>query len=75
VYGDETRMSDLQLRKGGQFTLLFDFGDSYRFHFQLADVVAGEQQQEVRLLETSGEMVHQYSVFQEDLLVADNALE
>jgi hypothetical protein len=26
-------------------------------------------------LETSGEMVHQYSVFQEDLLVADNALE
>ncbi len=73
VYGDDTRLSDLHLSKGQQFTLLFDFGDSYQFQFHLIDVHAQPLNGDVQLLETAGEMVHQYPVFQEDMLVANDA--
>ncbi len=66
--GDDTRMFELQLKKGDMFTLHFDFGDSYRFFFKLLDINPGRAESDVTLVSAVGEPVIQYPGTSFDLL-------
>lgn len=61
-------MADLNLVKGDSFVLHFDFGDMYRFHFLVKDVIPRIESADVRLISVTGDPVIQYPGTSFDLL-------
>ncbi len=56
---EETRLSDLGLRKGSTFYYLFDFGDCWNFTIKIRQIIGGRVQSP-ELLESINEAPEQY---------------
>ena len=63
---DETRLKDLELRKGQKFTYLFDFGDMWWFDIKVLAIQEGSVEKPM-LIKAVNDAPEQYPMYEEEV--------